>query len=335
MSPSTGLTAQGCWLLAVGGGGTAGDWRFRGCEGGLMRTRSLPSPGRSGSTHPVLLSPPARSACCLLFPLHPSDCSPSAIYHFSSSFYGQREVFLIYEKVFTVLSRELSWAQAGKRNFGKCAGELGNIPLTPQGQRRLTPAPSSECHTNTQRPCCVRNNSPPPSSSSTQEHILAPRKGTDGGWETSCAPWDRDLPFARGRGAQGARMLPRQEGIKRSVWPKSCTPRNKQKLQTWGLGVPPIPSRKPGMPDPALLKGSWGQGQQPWGRPRWECALWLRLGFLTQVLGGFSSRTWFTGPLPTDKILLLYIGRLTRRWGLGLSRLVAVQVPDSPVPSLP
>lgn len=162
-----------------------------------------------------------------------------------------------------------------------------------------------------------------------------PRKGTDSGWETSCAPWDQDLPFACGRGAQGARMLPRQEGIKRSVWPKSCTPRNKQKLQTWGLGVPPMPFGKPGMPDPALLKGNWGQGQQPWGRPRWEWAPWLRLGFLTQVLGGFSSRTWFTGPLPTDKILLLYIGRLRRRRGLGLSRLVAVQVPDSPVPSLP
>lgn len=265
MSPSTGLTAQGCWLLAAGGGGTAGDWRFRGCERGLTRTRSLPSPGRSGSTHPVLLSPPARSACCLLFPLHPSDCSPSAIYHFSSSFYGQREVFLMYEKVFTVLSRELSWAQDGKRNFGKCAGELGNIPLTPQGQRRLTPAPSSECHTNTQRPCCVRNNPPLPSSSSTREHILAPRKGTDGGWETSCVPWDWDLPFAPGGGPQGARMLPRQEGVKLSVWPKSCTPRNKQKLQTWGFGLPPDAFLKARDARPSLAEGQLGTGEAAQG----------------------------------------------------------------------
>lgn len=52
--------------------------------------------------------PPAHGACRLFFPLHPGDCSLSAIYHFSPSFYGQREVFLMYEKVFTVLSQELS-----------------------------------------------------------------------------------------------------------------------------------------------------------------------------------------------------------------------------------
>lgn len=57
MSPSPGLSAQGCWLLMAGGGGTARDWKFQGCEGGLMRSRSLPSP-RAGFTLPVLLSPP-------------------------------------------------------------------------------------------------------------------------------------------------------------------------------------------------------------------------------------------------------------------------------------
>lgn len=163
MSPSTGPTAQGRWLLVGEGGkegGTAGDWRFGGCEGGLTRTRSLPNPCRSGSQRPVLLSPPAHGACCPFFPLHPGDCSPSAIYHFSSSFYGQREVFLIYEKVFTVLSQELCCALDSKRNFGKSAGKVGNNPLVPQGQRRLKPTPGSKSHINTWRPRATSTHAP-------------------------------------------------------------------------------------------------------------------------------------------------------------------------------
>lgn len=180
----------------------------------MTRSRSLPSP-KAGFTLPVLLSP-LTQCCCPLFPPHPHGCSPSAIYHFSSSIYGQREVFLIYENVFTVLSWKLCCMLAGKRNFGKSAGKLGNIPCIPQGPGRLTPAPGAQCHANTWRPhshpCHIRN--VPPIHTKLPLHS-APRKGTEVGRNSLCPT--RPGPVLYPQQGGEVRMLPRQEGVKRSI----------------------------------------------------------------------------------------------------------------------
>lgn len=152
MSPSTGLTAQGSWLLAGEEGGTSGDWRFGGCEGGLTRTRSLPNPCRSGSQAPCPPLPP--SARCLppvlstasqgLFPL-----SYSSLLFFL--LWTEGGISYIWKSIYSPFSgTELRTGSQEKLWQIHWGG--GKWPSCPQGQRRLKPAPGSRCHINTQRP---------------------------------------------------------------------------------------------------------------------------------------------------------------------------------------
>lgn len=125
-----------------------------------------------------------------------------------------------------------------------------------------------------------------------------------------------DLSFALlGTEPWGTGILPRQEGVK-DPFPLSNSRKKRWNPQLVIRGthfVHPFESQN----QPASQKSGSGQGPQPRVRPCWERGPWLRLCFLSQVPKGFSSRTWFPGPLPTAKILLLYIGRLQRQQGLG------------------
>lgn len=217
-------------LSDTNGGGRRDSWGLKvwGYKRGLTRTRSLPNPCRSGSPCPVLISLPAHGACCPFFPLHPRDCSPSAIYHFSSSFYGQREVLYMKKYLQSFLK---SWAvqQITGETLANPLGRWETALLFSggKGDSNQLQAPNvTQTHGDPEQPppthpCCDRNNPPLPSN--------------PWSWGLSCKKtcwrWVGNVLCHAGlwpgfvlldRGPQGARMLPRQEGVKGpSLWPNS------------------------------------------------------------------------------------------------------------------
>lgn len=206
------------------------SWQEEGGQPGTESFRAVrevwwgadPSPAPGLVSHSLSSSPPRTQCCCPLFPPHPHGCSPSAIYHFSSSIYGQREVFLIYENVFTVLSWKLCCMLAGKRNFGKSAGKH---PLYTPGARESDTSPGAQCHTNSWRPQSHQHPAPPlPHQEWLSTHtkqplhselIPAPRKGTKVYGSSLCPTGPGSVLYPQ-QGRE-VRMLPRQEGVKRPI----------------------------------------------------------------------------------------------------------------------